>query len=94
MDLAEIAARLQTGLDEKPIDDSLKFDCGEAGVISIVDSKAELADKDTDCTIRISPNNLDKLLSGQLNPMTGFAMGKIKVSGDMTVAMKLSQMLG
>jgi putative sterol carrier protein len=35
-----------------------------------------------------------KLLSGKLNPMTAFALGKIKVSGDMSVALKLSQLVG
>ncbi|MEM1303022.1 MAG: SCP2 sterol-binding domain-containing protein, partial [Pseudomonadota bacterium] len=57
------------------------------------DGAATNADQDTDCTIRISRENLDKLIRGKLNPMTAFAMGKIKVSGDMGVAMKLGALL-
>jgi putative sterol carrier protein len=33
------------------------------------------------------------LLSGELEPATGFMMGKFKVSGDMSVAMKLQRVV-
>ena len=94
MTLTEIAATLQKGLDRKPLDNSIKFDCGDDGAITLDGGTAHLADRDADCTIRISEPNLAKLIAGKLNPMTAFAMGKIKVSGDMSVALKLSQLLG
>ncbi len=94
MTLQEIADKFQRGLDRKPIDDSLKFDCGDDGAITISDGTARLADDPADCTIHISHKNLEKLIAGKLNPVTAFAMGKIKVSGDMSVAMKLGKMLG
>ncbi len=34
------------------------------------------------------------MLDGSLNPMTAFMSGKIKVNGDMSVAMKLPQIMG
>ncbi|SHJ01650.1 SCP2 sterol-binding domain-containing protein [Wenxinia saemankumensis] len=92
--LPEIAARLQKGLDRHPLSDSLKFDCGAAGAITLEGGTARLADDPADCTIRISEANLAKLIAGQLNPMTAFATGKIKVSGDMGVALKLAKLLG
>lgn len=92
--LENIAARLQKGLSKRPLDDSLKFDCGPDGCISLIKDQAILADENTDCTIKISAPNLEKLIAGKLNPMTAFAMGKIKVSGDMSVAMKLGNLLG
>ncbi|WP_136636109.1 SCP2 sterol-binding domain-containing protein [Pseudooceanicola onchidii] len=94
MTLTEIAATLQKALDRKPLDNSIKFDCGDDGAITLDGATAHLADRDADCTIRISEPNLAKLIAGKLNPMTAFAMGKIKVSGDMSVALKLSQLLG
>ena len=48
---------------------------------------------DPDCTIRISAENLKKLMDGRLNPMLAFTMGKLKVAGSMGVAMKLAQLL-
>lgn len=93
MALNDIAARISEGLSGRTFDGSLKFDCGEDGVIVLANDKADTNDRDTDCTIRISTDNLTKLLAGKLNPMTGVMMGKLKVSGDMGVAMKLGQLL-
>ncbi|QPM91459.1 SCP2 sterol-binding domain-containing protein [Pseudooceanicola algae] len=94
MELEEIRAKIQRGLDKKPIEDSLKFDCGTEGAISIHGGTARLADDPADCTIHISRENLAKLMMGDLNPLTAFTFGKIKVSGDMAIAMKLGKLLG
>lgn len=91
--LEQIVARMQQELENKAFDGSLKFDCGDDGVVVLADGTAGLEDRETDCTIRISEDNLVKLLTGKLNPMTGVMMGKLKVSGDMGVAMKLGQLL-
>ncbi|WP_197917666.1 SCP2 sterol-binding domain-containing protein [Thiosulfatihalobacter marinus] len=92
--LEQIVARMREALETKRFDGSLKFDCGDAGVVVLADGTATTCDQDTDCTIRISEENLVKLLTGKLNPMTGVMMGKLKVSGDMGVAMKLGKLLG
>ncbi|WP_298935890.1 SCP2 sterol-binding domain-containing protein [uncultured Ruegeria sp.] len=92
--LQDIANGIQKGLDGKTFDGSLKFDCGEDGVIVLADNQASTQDREADCTIRLSKDNLTKLLTGKLNPMTGVALGKLKVSGNMGVAMKLGQLLG
>ncbi|WP_406650605.1 SCP2 sterol-binding domain-containing protein [Aliisedimentitalea scapharcae] len=92
--MEDIARGIQDELSGKAFDGSLKFDCGEDGVIVLADNTASTTDQNTDCTLRLSRANLEKLLTGQLNPMTAVMMGKIKVSGDMGVAMKLGQLLG
>ena len=94
MTLHEIADRIQAGLNGTRFDGSLKFDCGKVGVIVLAENQASTTDQDTDCTIRLSQDNLGKLLTGKLNPMTGVMMGKLKISGDMSVAMKLGKLLG
>ncbi|MBE1286013.1 MAG: sterol carrier protein [Rhodobacteraceae bacterium] len=93
MALQDIANGIQAGLADKSFDGSLKFDCGDDGVIVLADNAASTQDSDTDCTLRLSTDNLKKLLTGKLNPMTAVMMGKIKISGDMSVAMKLGQLL-
>ncbi|WP_209506893.1 MULTISPECIES: SCP2 sterol-binding domain-containing protein [unclassified Ruegeria] len=92
--LQDIADGIQKGLSGKSFDGSLKFDCGADGVIVLAENRATTQDRDTDCTIRISQENLTKLLTGKLNPMTGVALGKLKISGNIGVAMKLGQLLG
>ena len=94
MTLNEIAAKMQRGLDKHPLAETIKFDCGTDGAITLEDGKALTEDRPAQCTIHISEKNLSKLIAGNLNPMAAFAMGKIKVSGDMTLAMKLGQLLG
>ena len=93
MTLQDIADKFQRGLDRKPLSDSIKFDCGDDGAITLDGDRVAVVDAPADCTIRISRENLDRLIHGKLNPMTAFATGKIKVSGDMSVAMKLAQLL-
>lgn len=94
MSLPEIAARINRALEERPFEGSLKFDCGAAGVLVLADGKAGLDDRPADCTIAISEENLIKLLTGKLNPMTGVMTGKLKVSGNPAVAMRLSKLIG
>ena len=50
-------------------------------------------DKDADCTISVDKDDFLALTSGDLNPMMAFMSGKIKVDGDMSVAMKLQSLL-
>lgn len=94
MPLQTIADGIQSGLEGRNFNGSLKFDCGEDGVIVLADNAASTLDRDTDCTLRLSTENLQKLLAGKLNPMTAVMMGKIKLSGDMTTAMQLAKLLG
>ncbi len=92
--LDQVVERMQKELQSKAFEGSLKFDCGNDGVVVLADGTASRQDRDTDCTIRLTQDNLIKLLTGKLNPMTGVMMGKLKVSGDMSVAMALGKLLG
>ncbi len=49
-------------------------------------------DLNADCVVRVSLSNFEKLMSGDMNAMGAFMMGKLKVDGDMSVAMKLSNL--
>jgi len=46
-------------------------------------------DRETACTIKISKENLLKLLDGDMDPMVGYSLGRIKVLGSKGVALKL-----
>lgn len=73
----------------------IKFKFDE-GVIHLDDSsnptKVSNADDYADCTVKVSLVNFNKLMSGDMNAMGAFMMGKIKVEGDMGLAMKLSNL--
>jgi putative sterol carrier protein len=76
----------------------LKFDCGNDGAIVVDATKvpntvSNDASIVADCTVALTPATLGDLLSGELEPTTGFMMGKFKVSGDMSVALKLQRIV-
>ena len=48
---------------------------------------------DADCTITTSMETLLKMKSGDINPMMAVMSGKVKISGDMGLAMKLQGMM-
>lgn len=77
----------------------IKFDLGADGtwLVDATGAKAMLVedeDEDGDCTVKISADNLSKLLEGRMDPMLAYAMGRIKVSGRMGVAMALVSAIG
>jgi putative sterol carrier protein len=93
MSLNELTEAVRGKVAGGGISDSVKFDCGDAGVIFVQGSEVTNEDKDADCTITISQENLADLLAGDLNPTMAFMSGKIKVAGDMGVAMKLGSIV-
>ncbi|MCB1387189.1 MAG: SCP2 sterol-binding domain-containing protein [Nitratireductor sp.] len=72
---------------------SVKFDCGDDGVVVIDGADVSTENRDADCTVKCDLDVLQDLIAGDLDPTAAFMQGKIKVEGDMSVAMKLSQIL-
>ncbi|MCT4555069.1 MAG: SCP2 sterol-binding domain-containing protein [Pelagimonas sp.] len=91
--MQDLLNQIRDNMNGRSVDGSLKFDCGDDGVIVLENGSADDQDRDTDCTLRLSRKNLEKLLAGDLNPMTATMMGKLKVSGDIGLAMKFAQLL-
>lgn len=79
-----------------PLGDTLKFKIddnslfidgtGDSNVVSTDDNEAS-------CTISCSAETLTKLKDGSLNPMMAVMSGKVKIKGDMGLAMKLQSLL-
>ncbi len=51
-------------------------------------------DKPADCDLQISLDNLVKMGTGDLNPMMAVMSGKLKIKGDMGIAMKMGKIMG
>ena len=51
------------------------------------------SDEEADCTITTSADTLMELQSGDLNPMMAVMGGKVKIGGDMGLAMKVQSLM-
>lgn len=51
------------------------------------------SDEEADCTITTSEDTLMELQSGDLNPMMAVMGGKVKIGGDMGLAMKVQSLM-
>jgi putative sterol carrier protein len=76
---------------------TLKFDFGEkqlyidgTGPQNILTSD----NKDAECLVLVSEENFLSMVNGDLNPMAAVMTGKVKIKGDMGVAMKLNSLFG
>lgn len=72
---------------------------GDGGGTWLVDlkqpgGKISMAEGDANCTITIGAQEFVDIVNGKLNAQMAFMTGKLKVAGDMGLAMKLTQLLG
>jgi putative sterol carrier protein len=79
------------------LDATVKFVLGTEGVVYLDGKASPMAvsneDKDADCTVNIELSDFLDMMNGDLNPMSAFMGGKMKIDGDMGVAMKLQSVL-
>jgi putative sterol carrier protein len=79
------------------IDNSYLFDVIDEGqwLVEVRDGAVTVSDgagRDADVTIQVSSAVFDKIASGQQNPATAYMTGKLKITGDMNVALKLQKL--
>jgi putative sterol carrier protein len=99
MSLEQITEQMRTRVGTGAgLNKSVKFDFGGEGVVRIDDAAkpatVDNQDLPADCTIRVSMQDFMDIASGNQNPQMAFMMGKLKVDGDMSVAMQLGKILG
>lgn len=93
--IAEIKQKLQFA---PPLNARIQFDLGDDGQILLDGRQAppavtEAVDDDAETTLKLSKENAKKLVDGMLDPTMAFMTGKLKVSGKMGYALKLSSLL-
>jgi len=94
MTKSELAAKMQENQAWLP-GKRVKLDFGDGGRI-MLDGAAEQVSEDggdADTTIKISWDDWQSMAAGQLDGMTAFMTGKLKVEGDMSNAMQLQGVL-
>ncbi|MFZ5610164.1 MAG: SCP2 sterol-binding domain-containing protein [Pseudomonadota bacterium] len=99
MSLAEVTQQMKSRIgDGAGIGKVIKFDFGGDGVLRIDDSQSPAVvnneDGAADVTIKVTMDDFKAIASGEQNPQMAFMMGKLKIEGDMGLAMRLGQILG
>lgn len=95
---------LSTSIDPQKLADmdaTLVFDLsGDGGgqwTATVADGQFNFTEGKTDdptVTLEMAAADLKALVNGDLNPMAAFMQGRIKVKGDMSVAMRLQDLFG
>lgn len=98
MSLETLTNRIRTVVGtENSMTATVKFETGD-GVVFIdttqVPNIVTNEDQEAACTLEISTENALKMIDGDLNPMMAYMMGKLKIKGDMGIAMKMAQTFG
>lgn len=73
----------------------VKFDFGDDGKLFIdgAEGKADNSDGDADATIKVDWDDFKKISAGDMDATMAFMQGKLKVDGDMSVAMQLQSLM-
>jgi putative sterol carrier protein len=90
----ELVARMQEGQAWVP-GKRVKLDFGSEGVALLdgVGEQVTQEDGAADTTIKIAWEDWQAMAAGQLDGMTAFMTGKLKIEGDMSNAMQLQGVL-
>jgi putative sterol carrier protein len=90
----ELVAKMQEGSAWIP-GKRVKLDFGSEGAIMLDGAGQAVTeeDGDADTTIKIAWDDWQSMAAGQLDGMTAFMTGKLKVEGDMSNAMQLQGVL-
>jgi putative sterol carrier protein len=73
----------------------VKFDFGDAGKIHLdgTANKVSANDDAADTTIKVKLEDFVDMAQGKLDPTAAFMQGKLRVEGDMGVAMQLQSVM-
>ena len=98
MDMNAVLAGIQERANNaSPLGAKLKFKMGDNAILIDGTGEGNVVSTDdaaADCTVNVSQDDFNAILKGELNPMGAFMSGKIKIEGDMGLAMKLQSLLG
>ena len=92
--LQEITDKMREAVgSDSGLGSSVKFDFGDEGVVRIDGGTVDNQDLPADCTIQVAKSDFEAMGRGELDPTMAFMSGKLRVQGDMSVAMKLQPLL-
>ncbi len=94
MDKQELVQKMQENEAWVP-GKTVKLDFADKGVILLDGAEQKVTENDApaDTTIKTTWEDWEKMANGELDGMTAFMTGKLKIEGDMSNAMQLQGVL-
>jgi putative sterol carrier protein len=98
-DLQGITERVRKAVgDASGVDARIKFNFGDEGWL-FIDAKStpnqvNNDDQPSDITIAVSMANFEKIIDGKLNPKLALMTGRMRLRGDIRIAMRLDKVFG
>lgn len=89
----ELTQKLQAALTANPVGRSLLIDMGDGGVIRAEGLEVVNERREADCTLKVSKDNLDKILRGEIDMVEAANDGRIEVIGDPSAAIAMQPVL-
>ena len=99
MSLEQLTARVRQAVgDDSGLDATIKFNFGDDGIIYIdgasTPNTVSNEDKDSKITITVSRENFERIIDHKLNPKLALMTGKMRLKGDIRIAMRLDKVFG
>jgi putative sterol carrier protein len=95
--MSDVVAAAVDALNEKlggnGFDGIAKFEIEDEGAIVIDESGARASDDAADVTLSASADTFQDILAGNLDATSAFMTGRLKLDGDMGLAMRLGSVL-
>lgn len=94
--MSEVIEKAVEALQERlsdGFDGTVKFVIEDEGAVMVDENGVRAGDEEADCVLTASSETFQGIMSGDVNPTAAFMTGKLKLDGDMGLAMKLGSAL-
>jgi putative sterol carrier protein len=91
--VASAVEKLRERLDGRSMPGTVKFVILDEGSVLIDEQEVRADDGPADCVMTANAETFQGILDGDVNPTSAFMTGRLKIEGDMGLAMKLGTLL-